>query len=195
MILNQFLMKVFLLDNYDSFTFNLFHYLEGFDCTVVVNRNDEIDWDQVDDSACIVLSPGPGLPRDSKGLMELIEKYHSKKPILGVCLGMQALGDFFGEKLYNLNEVKHGVSEVCVQTNTPHFLWKGVPKSFEVGLYHSWAVALEASRQFTPLAYSEQKVLMAFSHNQYPLYGVQFHPESILTPDGKRILQNFLSSF
>src|SRR5690606_3205107 len=133
-------MKVFLLDNYDSFTFNLFHYLEALGCEVTVNRNDKIDWEKVEESDRIILSPGPGLPKDAGQLMELIKRYHDRKPILGVCLGMQALGVFFGAKLYNLEEVKHGVNENCFLSDEVNSLFDGVGNNFLVGLYHSWAV-------------------------------------------------------
>lgn len=185
-------MKVLLLDNFDSFTFNLFHYLEAFDCEVTVVRNNAISLDEVDQYDKIVLSPGPGLPKDAGIMPQLIKAYVDKKPVLGVCLGMQALGEYFGGKLYNQQEVKHGVPEMCFHTGTNR-LFANIPTRFEAGLYHSWAVDLGQSEVLKPTAYSENQVLMAFEHVHLPIAGVQFHPESILTQYGKEMIWNFIS--
>lgn len=185
-------MKILLVDNFDSFTFNLAHYIEGLDCEVSVVRINEVSYEDVLFFDKIVISPGPGLPHESELLMKFIETFHDKKPILGVCLGMQALGEFFGDKLINLNQVKHGVSgfiEIIDHTT----LFRGLKSEIEVGLYHSWAVELQENSKFIPLAYSKEKILMAFQHETLPLFGVQFHPESIMTPSGKSVLFNFLS--
>ncbi|TNE53265.1 MAG: aminodeoxychorismate/anthranilate synthase component II [Bacteroidetes bacterium] len=185
-------MKVLLLDSYDSFTYNLFHYLEGLGTEVSVLRNDEIDWDIVSSCDRIVLSPGPGLPVDAGQLMELIQRYWYSKPMLGVCLGMQALAEHAGDELYNLTNVRHGVSRKLTQSNGSLFGGLGVGE--EVGLYHSWAVRLKVGSPFEACAYDSDGVLMAIEHCELPLFGVQFHPESILTPHGKEMLQNFLKS-
>jgi anthranilate synthase component II len=184
-------LKILLLDNFDSFTYNLFHYLVGFDCEVDVFRNDEISILKASEYDKIILSPGPGLPKNANDMPELIEKLYLTKPILGVCLGMQAIGEFFGGTLYNQKEVKHGVQEKCTQKNHSK-LFKNVPLTFQVGLYHSWAVDISQVPILVEIARSEDGVLMAFEHKTLPIYGVQFHPESLMTEYGKTILANFL---
>ena len=184
-------MKVLILDNYDSFTFNLFHYVEGFGVNVVVKRNDEISIEEIGEFDKIILSPGPGLPHESKGMMSVIEHWFDKKPILGVCLGMQALAVHFGDTLYNQNQVLHGVQLTAKQISNSRLL-NNVPFEYQVALYHSWAIKLKENSPFNPTSISEKEVLMSFEHKNYPIYGVQFHPESILTPEGKLILKNFL---
>jgi anthranilate synthase component 2 len=185
--------KILVVDNFDSFTFNLVHYLEAFDCEVCVFRNNELEEVDAGSFDKIVLSPGPGLPQESGGLMALIGDYHLHKPILGVCLGMQALAAFTGAKLVNLDAVKHGVSEKMTISN-PGKIFYGLPQEMQVGLYHSWAVELQQNSPWIELARSESGVLMAIRHKTLPLFGVQFHPESILTENGKQIIRNFLES-
>ena len=184
-------MKVLLIDNFDSFTFNLFHYLEAEGAEVTVLRNDEIEMESVPKFDKIVFSPGPGLPAQAGKMMEVIGNFHTLIPMLGVCLGMQALGEFFGGSLYNLSEVKHGKSERC-ELITESKLFAKIPTSFQVGLYHSWAVDIDHASSLKALAYSENQVLMSFEHVVFPLFGVQFHPESILTEHGKQLIRNFL---
>lgn len=188
-------LKILLVDNYDSFTYNLVHYLEGFDCEVKVERNDEINFKNVDSFDKIVLSPGPGLPSEALGMMKIIEIYADKKPILGVCLGFQALVEFFGGKIFNQNEIIHGHAVDCNFTPSS-LLFKSLPSNFKVGLYHSWAAEKSS---FPPIlnitGESENGVLMAFEHSSLPIAGVQFHPESILTENGKEIIENFLTNF
>ncbi|MCE3295955.1 MAG: anthranilate synthase component TrpG [Crocinitomicaceae bacterium] len=186
-------MKILVVDNFDSFTFNLVHYLEAFDCEVSVFRNNELEKADAGSFDKIVLSPGPGLPRESGGLMSLISDYYDKKPILGVCLGMQALAEFTGAELINLNHVKHGVSEKMTVSD-PGKLFLNLPSEMQVGLYHSWAVNLQPESPWLGLARSESGVLMAIEHKDLPLFGVQFHPESILTENGKQIILNFLEA-
>ena len=187
-------MKILIIDNFDSFTYNLVHYLEEMDCTVHVVRNNEVELDSLFSFDAIVLSPGPGLPNDAGMLMQVIERCYLTKPILGVCLGMQALAEFTGAKLFNQLEVKHGVAEMCRQIK-PNNLFEGITDEFQVGLYHSWGVDLKNIEVFKESAISENGVLMAIEHVELPLVGVQFHPESILTPDGKKILSNFITKF
>ena len=180
--------RILLLDNYDSFTYNLAHYLIGLNVAVDVRRNDEkvinpLDYDGV------VLSPGPGLPKEAGILMDVIQQCDGKIPVLGVCLGMQGIAEFLGGELYNLNEVKHGVPEKVKLENSE--LFKGMDSEIEVGLYHSWAVK-PYSGEFNEIAFSENEVLMGLSNSERKLYGVQFHPESVMTPKGKEILANFL---
>lgn len=184
-------MKILIIDNYDSFTFNLFHYVEGLSVEVDVFRNDEFDLSMLSNYDKVILSPGPGLPKDAGDLFEIIRLVHSEQPVLGVCLGMQALSEAYGGRLFNMVGVKHGVALSC-QKVTEHFLFEGLPDKFDVGLYHSWAVANPLPKEFQPLLYSEENVLMAMSHKELPLYGVQFHPESVLTPHGRQIIKNFV---
>lgn len=187
-------MKVLLLDNFDSFTFNLFHYLECFGCEVTVARNNEISCEEIVPFDKIVLSPGPGLPQDAGILMDVIAHFYDKKPMLGVCLGMQALALHFENELYNQSVVKHGVEAVCTH-NQSNRLFQEIPKEFNVGLYHSWAVKLAPDNPLQAIAYSNEQVLMAIEHPTLPLGGVQFHPESIMTPHGKTMIHNFLKFY
>ncbi|MEX1000887.1 MAG: aminodeoxychorismate/anthranilate synthase component II [Crocinitomicaceae bacterium] len=188
-------MKILLVDNYDSFTFNLVHYLEALDCEVTVLRNDELHIEQADRFDKFVLSPGPGLPTESNQLNALIEVYKTQKPILGVCLGFQALVESFSGRLFNQKEVKHGIQENC--SFDPHAeLFKGLPETFKVGLYHSWAAHPESfPTSFKITAQSENGIIMAFEHDFLPLCGVQFHPESVLTEHGSSIVNNFICNF
>ena len=187
-------MKILIIDNFDSFTYNLVHYFEEMDCEVEVVRNNEIEFSKIDSSDALVLSPGPGLPKDAGDLLRVIELYFSKKPILGVCLGMQALAEYVGGSLFNQSEVKHGVSEICNQF-LPNKLFFDLPDCFSVGLYHSWGIELSNEEVFRKTAMSENGVLMAMEHADLPVVGVQFHPESILTPDGKKMILNFITKF
>ncbi|UKN02084.1 aminodeoxychorismate/anthranilate synthase component II [Paracrocinitomix mangrovi] len=188
-------MKILLVDNYDSFTYNLVHYFEGFDCDVDVVRNDELKGIVIDEYDKIVLSPGPGLPKEAAGMMEIIENWANKKPILGVCLGFQALVEHFGGDIYNQSIVKHGQAEKC-NFDTTSKLFKGLPQQFNIGLYHSWAALRNTlPDEFVITANSENDVIMAIEHKSLPICGVQFHPESILTENGKEIIANFIRHF
>lgn len=180
--------RLLLLDNYDSFTFNLAHYLTGLGVEVEVMKNDAINIDPLSFDG-IVLSPGPGLPRDAGRMNEIIQLSVDKIPVLGVCLGMQAIGEFLGGELYNLHQVKHGVQETVQLLRSP--LFEDLKEEMEVGLYHSWAVK-EDSGDFQSIAKARNGVLMALSNEKRKLYGVQFHPESVMTPLGKTILKNFV---
>lgn len=185
--------KLVILDNYDSFTYNLVHYFEALGLEVEVFRNDEVQWDAFDRADYIVLSPGPGLPQNASNLMETIAKYSGVKPILGVCLGMQALALSLGGELKNQEQVKHGKQEelICHQEGQ---LYKHLPKTFKVGLYHSWEVVEDALPiEVKRTAFSEHKVLMSFEHTRLQLFAVQFHPESILSEYGMEILRNFIA--
>ena len=185
-------MNILVIDNYDSFTFNLVHYLEEMDCTVTVKRNDQFAMDEVAQYDKVVLSPGPGIPEEAGLLKAVIERYAQTIPMLGVCLGHQAIAEVFGGTLSNLATVFHGVSSsMKVVQDDPIF--DGLPKTFDVGRYHSWVVNKPLPKGFILLAEEENGQVMAFKHDTYPIYGVQFHPESILTPNGKQILQNWLA--
>jgi anthranilate synthase component 2 len=186
-------MRIFILDNYDSFTYNLVHYFEDLNCEVTVVRNDEVDVFSLSAYDAIILSPGPGLPKEAGVLMDVIRIYSQVKPILGVCLGMQAIALHFGDCIENQKNVKHGVQESCDKV-VPCALLNDIPSKFLVGLYHSWEVKLSSDSHLIPTSYSENRVLMSLRHRKLPIYGVQFHPESILTPEGKLMLKNFISS-
>ena len=179
--------RILLLDNYDSFTFNLAHYIEAFNVEVEIIRNDVKIKDFSRFSHCI-LSPGPGLPKEAGGMMSVIQTLDSKIPILGICLGMQAIGEFLNGTLYNQKEVKHGVSEKVFLQGSE--LFKGLNVEINVGLYHSWALSEDG--RFKVTAKSSSDVLMAIENVERKMYGVQFHPESIMTDNGKLILGNFL---
>lgn len=181
-----------LIDNYDSFTYNLVHYLEDLDTKVTVFRNDELELDELKPFDRIVLSPGPGIPSEAGFLMQIIKTYAETKPILGVCLGLQALGENFGGKLINLESVYHGVAtKIFLQNNDEIF--DNLPNEFEVGRYHSWVLATENfPSELIITSVDENNQIMSFKHQSLNIRAVQFHPESILTPNGKKILENWL---
>ncbi len=187
-------MKILVFDNYDSFTYNLVHLVEKITHTKVdVFRNDKIPMEQVKDYDKIILSPGPGVPSEAGMLLPLIKEYAASKSILGVCLGHQAIGEAFGGTLTNLSTVYHGVAMPCKLTTSNCQLFAGMPTEFEVGRYHSWIVAKEnlpAELEIT--AEDENGFIMAMQHKTYDIQGVQFHPESVLTPVGEAILRNWL---
>lgn len=183
--------RVYLLDNQDSFTYNLAHYLEDLGAIVEVERYNDRTLLRCAKVDAIVLSPGPGLPNEHKGLLELISNFWDRKPMLGVCLGLQALLEFSGAKLSNLSTVKHGVSELAKFT-VPDDLFFGIENSIDVGLYHSWGVQVKDVPQCWQELANWNDWVMAAKHKKLPLYGVQFHPESVLTPKGKKLLANWL---
>ena len=187
-------MNILVIDNYDSFTFNLVHYLEELDCTVTVKRNDQFTLEEVAGYDKIVLSPGPGIPDEAGLLKATIEAYARRIPMLGVCLGHQAIAEVFGGSLTNLSTVFHGVASkmTIIQDDA---LFAGLPSSFDVGRYHSWVVNKPLPEGFILLAEEENGQVMAFKHETHPLYGVQFHPESVLTPHGKQLLKNWVSLY
>lgn len=180
--------RILLLDNFDSFTFNLAHYLIGLEVEVDVVRSDVYEGN-ANKYDKVIFSPGPGLPNDSPIMQCIIEEVKGSRPILGVCLGMQSIGIHLGGELYNQATVKHGVTEKITLENS--FLFTGISRQIQVGLYHSWALKKTVGN-FRQTAFSENDVLMAIENIEQELYGVQFHPESIMTPNGKQILQNFL---
>lgn len=188
-------MKVLIIDNYDSFTYNLLHYVESFGVEVTVVLNDKIDLDTIDLFDKIILSPGPGLPKDAGLMPQIIADFHAKKPILGVCLGFQAIIEFFGGELYNQKEVKHGIAEKANFDSAAKLFYK-LPSCFLVGLYHSWAAnSVSFPNCLTVTGVSEKNVIMAFEHKNLPIAGVQFHPESVLSQNGHAIVENFLFNF
>lgn len=188
-------MKLLVLDNYDSFTYNLVQYLqELLDKKVDVFRNDAISLHQVDEYDVIVLSPGPGLPSQGGIMPELIERYAPSKFIFGVCLGHQAIGEAFGAELENLSKVYHGVETPIQITDRNDILFEDIPALIEVGRYHSWVVNKRKMPEVLKVtALDSQGEVMAMRHKTYEVYGVQFHPESIMTKSGMQILENFLA--
>jgi len=187
-------MKVLLIDNYDSFTYNLAQLLiESKLCDYEIVKNDEIIFEKVNIFDKIILSPGADIPSKAGKMPELIKKYYNKKPILGVCLGMQGLAEFFGCKLYNLQNVYHGVKkQISIIDND--LIFNNLDKKQFVGLYHSWAVENKnIPKEINITAISEDNIIMAFSHTKYNIRGVQFHPESYMTENGKQMINNWLS--
>lgn len=187
-------MNLLVLDNYDSFTYNLVHLLREVGFNPDVFRNDKITLEEVNRYDKILLSPGPSLPKDAGIMPEVIQKYASTKSILGVCLGHQAIGEAFGGDLYNLPEVQHGIATDTIITDTQEKLFQSLPQRFKIGRYHSWVVD-KKSLENTDLkitAEDEQGFVMALRHKEYDVCGVQFHPESILTEYGKQMILNWL---
>jgi anthranilate synthase component 2 len=187
-------MKILVIDNYDSFTYNLVHYLEDLNCDVTVLRNDKLDLEDVEPFDKIVLSPGPGIPDEAGLLKPIIEKYAPTKSILGVCLGQQAIGEVFGGSLINLDEVYHGVATKVTITVDDESLFNGLNKEIEVGRYHSWVVDVNLPDSLEATSFDENGQVMSLRHKTYDVRGVQYHPESVLTPYGKQILKNWIDS-
>lgn len=185
-------MKVLVIDNYDSFTYNLVHYLEDLDCEVIVKRNDQLTLEEVDAFEKIILSPGPGIPDEAGLLKEIIRTYAATKSILGVCLGQQAIAEVFGGTLINLENVHHGVATNVTSCVSDESLFDGLDKTFEAGRYHSWIVAPNLPEELEATSYDDQHQVMSLRHRTFDLKGVQFHPESVLTPYGKKILENWI---
>ncbi|WP_352421034.1 aminodeoxychorismate/anthranilate synthase component II [Proteiniphilum sp.] len=185
--------KILILDNYDSFTYNLLHAVKSLGCDEVdVIRNDKIDLASVAEYDKIILSPGPGIPEEAGLMLPLIEQYAATKSILGVCLGHQALGVVFGATLENIPFVFHGVQTIAKITGSD-YLFNGLPKEILVGRYHSWIVSGENfPSELEITALDEVGSIMAMKHKRFDLHGVQFHPESILTPEGIGIVRNFV---
>ena len=184
-------MKILVIDNYDSFTFNLVHYLEDLDCEVTVWRNDAYLLSDVAQFDKILLSPGPGIPSQAGLLLPTITQYAGKIPMLGICLGQQAIAEAFGGKLVNLEKVHHGVpAEITV--TVPDVLFQGLPSRLTVGRYHSWTVDRKLPDVLEATSIDANGEIMSLRHRAHDLRGVQFHPESILTPRGKDMLANWI---
>jgi len=184
---------ILVIDNYDSFTYNLVHYLEDLDCKVTVKRNDQLSLEEVAQYDRLVLSPGPGIPDEAGLLKPIIEMYGPTKPIFGVCLGQQAIGEVYGGKLVNLSHVFHGVSTEIELTVNDEPLFKGLEKKFQVGRYHSWVIEKESFPEDLEItSIDHQGQIMSVRHKTFNVRGVQYHPESVLTPNGKQILENWL---
>lgn len=185
-------MKLLILDNYDSFTYNIVHAVRSLGIIPTVRRNDCITLDEVDDFDKIIISPGPGIPSEAGILPQLLKRYAESKPILGVCLGHQAIGENFGARLRNLPQVYHGIKSTASVT-VADYIFDGLPEQIEVGRYHSWVIDREGFPDCLEVtAVSPDGEIMAIRHRTLDVRGVQFHPESILTPMGITIIDNWL---
>lgn len=186
-------MKILVIDNYDSFVYNLVHYLEELDCEVVVKRNDELTLEEVEEYDKILLSPGPGIPDEAGLLKAVIERYAPTKSIFGVCLGQQAIAEVFGGKIINLDKVYHGLAtEIEVVDND--VIYENLPQKIDVGRYHSWIVSKDLPDELVVTAVDGEGQIMSLKHKEYNVYAVQYHPESVLTPQGKKIIENWVKN-
>ena len=183
--------EIIIIDNYDSFTYNLVHYFEGISKKVIVFRNDAVDYSIVDQCSHIVLSPGPGLPKNAGDSLKIIEKYYKQKSILGICLGHQCIGSYFGHQLSNLSQVLHG-KQKPIQVNDHNCLYENLPSKFNIGHYHSWVINEKENSDLNVTARLNSGEIMSVRHKEHNVFGTQFHPESILTEYGKLILINWL---
>ena len=185
-------MKIVIIDNYDSFTYNLSHLVKELGAEVTVLRNDCFELEDLEAFDKILLSPGPGIPSEAGLLLDVIRTYAGRKPILGVCLGEQAIGEVFRGKLTNLNEVFHGIQSP-VKIIASDYLFEGLPQEIPVGRYHSWVVDREGFPESLEItAISQEGYIMALRHKELDIHGIQFHPESVLTPDGKQMISNWI---
>ncbi|MCK5729799.1 MAG: aminodeoxychorismate/anthranilate synthase component II [Draconibacterium sp.] len=187
-------MKILVIDNYDSFTYNLVHAIKKISgLPVDVFRNDEISLEEIEKYDKIVLSPGPGIPEEAGLLLDIIKEFAPRKSILGVCLGHQAIGEAFGGKLHNMNRVLHGIATPIKLTKNKSVLFDKLPESFEVGRYHSWIVENEnLPNELEVTSYDKDGMIMSMKHKKYDVQSVQFHPESVLTPLGEKMIKNWL---
>ena len=186
-------MRIGVIDNFDSFVFNLVRYLkESSSAEVIVQRNNNIDYETLDTCDMILLSPGPGIPEEAGELINVIKKYSGKKKILGICLGHQAISEFFGATLEQCNTPLHGKSSL-VNHLLSDYLFKNITKEFQVGRYHSWRVNEKLPQYLEVIAETQYKEIMAIRHKEFDIKGIQFHPESILTPQGRKIIENWIN--
>lgn len=185
--------NILVIDNYDSFTYNLVHYLEDLEATVTVVRNDKIKPEDCLEYDAIILSPGPGIPKEAGNLMGIIEATKNNVPMLGICLGHQAITEAYGGTIVNLEKVYHGIATVMEHNNSAFF--DGIDHKFEAGRYHSWNAQESDFPEILEItARDDNGQIMALKHKKLPIYGVQFHPESVMTPQGKTMLKNFLAT-
>lgn len=188
-------MRILVIDNYDSFVYNLVHYLQELDCEVMVKRNDQLSLEEVAAYDRILLSPGPGIPDEAGMLKDIIRSYAGKKPIFGVCLGLQAIGEVFGGSITNLSKVYHGVCSKAKILVNDEPLFKGLGNEIEIGHYHSWVVTKDDLPEILEItSLDENGHIMSLRHREYDIRGVQFHPESVLTPGGKQMINNWIDS-
>lgn len=187
------MIKVVIIDNYDSFTYNLSHLVKELGAEVTVYRNDQFEMAQLEDFDKIILSPGPGIPSEAGLLLDVIRAYAGRKPILGVCLGHQAIGEVYGAKLTNLSTVFHGIDTPAHVIVPNEYLFNGLPTTFQVGRYHSWVVDTDGFPDCLEVtSVSDEGYIMSLRHRELDIRGIQYHPESILTTEGKHIIGNWL---
>lgn len=185
--------RIVIIDNYDSFTYNLSHLVKELGAEVSVFRNDKFQMQQLDAFDKIILSPGPGIPSEAGFLLDAIRNYAGRKPILGVCLGHQAIGEVFGAKLKNLNSVFHGIATPATIIQDD-YIFNHLPQTLEVGRYHSWIVSKDALPDCLEItSESDEGYIMSLRHKQFDIRGIQYHPESVLTPQGRQIINNWLN--
>ncbi len=186
-------MRIFVIDNYDSFTFNLVHYLEKYCDEVRVVRNDDFSIEDINEYDKILISPGPGLPSEVSVLKTVLDRFAGEKPILGVCLGMQAIAEYYGGSIYNLDNIVHGIpSDTFIKDEKDEF-YRGVPSSFFSGRYHSWAVSsINFPSDLIITSIDKKGVLMGLRHKKYNIRAVQFHPESVMTEYGEKMIENWI---
>jgi anthranilate synthase component II len=186
-------MKILVLDNYDSFTYNLVHIIRALGFSMDIHRNDKISVEDVKKYDKILLSPGPGIPDEAGIMKQVITTYGPTKSILGVCLGHQGIGEVFGAKLFNIPKVLHGVTSVTEVKDESEYLFKNVPQTFQATHYHSWAIVPDSIKgDLKVTAVNNEGLVMAVSHQKFDVRGVQFHPESIMTPEGPKMIENWL---
>ena len=186
-------MKILVLDNYDSFTYNLVHIIRALGHAVDIYRNDKIAVDDVKKYDKILLSPGPGIPDEAGIMKQVIKEYGPSKSILGICLGHQGIGEVFGASLYNIPKVLHGVTSTVEIKDNDEYLFEGVTRKFQGTHYHSWAVRAESiTPELIVTAVNDEGLVMGLSHTKYDVKGLQFHPESIMTPEGPKMIANWL---
>jgi anthranilate synthase component II len=188
-------MKILVLDNYDSFTYNLVHLIRENGYAVDIFRNDKISLEDVGRYDKILLSPGPGIPDEAGIMKQVVQTYGPTKSILGICLGHQGIGEVYGASLFNIPNVLHGVTSTTMITDTSEYLFKGVSSPFQATHYHSWAVLPESiTPELKVTAVNEEGLIMGLSHKTFDVKGLQFHPESIMTPEGPKMIKNWLSN-
>ncbi len=186
-------MKITVIDNFDSFVFNLIRYIREENHEVSIQRNNHINFELLESSDAILLSPGPGIPSEAGQLLAVLNQFSGRKPILGICLGHQAIAEYYGESLVQCPHPIHGKASE-MQVIRKNSLFEHLPSRLTVGRYHSWQASISDSSQLDTIAISDDTVVMAIQHKTHPTVGVQFHPESILTPDGRKMIQNWLNS-
>ena len=186
-------MKILILDNYDSFTYNLVHIIRELGYTMDIFRNDKIAIEDVKQYDKILFSPGPGIPEEAGIMKQVVKEYGASKSIIGVCLGHQGIAEVYGARLYNIPKVLHGVTSRAIVIDKQEKLFQGIPESFEATHYHSWAVVPESiPDSLVVTAVNKEGLVMALSHRKFDVRGVQFHPESIMTEHGPRMIENWL---
>jgi anthranilate synthase component 2 len=188
-------MKILVLDNYDSFTYNLVHIIRALGYPVDIHRNDKIALEEVGDYDKILLSPGPGIPDEAGIMKDVIRTYGPTKSILGVCLGLQGIGEVYGAELFNIPKVLHGVTSMSEVKDPDEYLFNGVSPRFQATHYHSWAVRPETvNGDLVITAVNEDGLVMGLRHRKHDVHGVQFHPESVMTPEGPKMIENWLKA-